>query len=99
MAAGKGKVAPRKKSAGSPASEAGNVIETHEHSGEFREPQPPHPWFSTCSRRLLPVTQPLRANGGNKRTAKILKCGKNKIAEPVPVHGFGMGPTKAKAKS
>ena len=30
--------------------------------------------------------------------AKILDCGKNKIAEPVPVHGFGMGPTKAKAK-
>jgi hypothetical protein len=30
---------------------------------------------------------------------KILKCGKNKIAEPVPVHGFGMGPTKAEAKS
>jgi len=33
MAAGKGKVAPRKKSAGSPASEAGNVIETHEQPG------------------------------------------------------------------
>ncbi len=31
--------------------------------------------------------------------AKILDCGKNKITEPVPVHGFGMGPTKAKAKS
>ena len=31
--------------------------------------------------------------------AKILDCGKNKIAEPVPVHGFGVGPTKAKAKS
>jgi hypothetical protein len=31
--------------------------------------------------------------------AKILHCGKNKIAEPLPVHGFGMGPSKAKAKS
>jgi hypothetical protein len=31
--------------------------------------------------------------------ARILDCGKNTIAEPVPVHGFGMGPTKAKAKS
>jgi hypothetical protein len=31
--------------------------------------------------------------------SKMLQCGKNKIAEPVPVHGFGMGPTKAKAKS
>jgi hypothetical protein len=31
--------------------------------------------------------------------AKMLECGKNKIVEPVPVHGFGMGPTKAKAKS
>jgi hypothetical protein len=31
--------------------------------------------------------------------AKILDCGKNKIAQPVPVHGFGMGPSKAKAKS
>jgi hypothetical protein len=31
--------------------------------------------------------------------AKMLHCGKNKIAEAVPVHGFGMGPTKAKAKS
>jgi len=31
--------------------------------------------------------------------AKVLHCGKNKIAEPVPGHGFGMGPTKAKAKS
>jgi hypothetical protein len=30
--------------------------------------------------------------------AKVLHCGKNKIAEPAPVHGFGMGPTKAKAK-
>jgi hypothetical protein len=30
---------------------------------------------------------------------KILDCGKNTIAEPVPVHGFGMGPNKAKAKS
>ena len=31
--------------------------------------------------------------------AKVLQCGKNKIPEPVPVHGFGVGPTKAKAKS
>ena len=31
--------------------------------------------------------------------AKILNCGKNKIPEPLPVHGFGVGPTKAKAKS
>jgi hypothetical protein len=31
--------------------------------------------------------------------ARILDCGKNTIAEPVPVHGFGTGPTKAKAKS
>jgi len=31
--------------------------------------------------------------------AKILNCGKNKITEPVPVHGFGIGPSKAKAKS
>ena len=31
--------------------------------------------------------------------AKILHCGKNKIAESVPVHGFGIGPNKAKAKS
>ena len=30
---------------------------------------------------------------------KILDCGKNKIAEPVPVHGFGLGPNKAHAKS
>jgi hypothetical protein len=30
--------------------------------------------------------------------AKMLQCGKNNIAEPEPVHGFGMGPTKAKAK-
>ena len=30
--------------------------------------------------------------------AKVLQCGKNKIAEPVPVHGFGTGPTKAEAK-
>jgi hypothetical protein len=30
---------------------------------------------------------------------KILDCGRNKIAVPEPVHGFGMGPTKAKAKS
>ena len=27
-----------------------------------------------------------------------LHCGKNTITEPVPVHGFGMGPTKAQAK-
>ena len=31
--------------------------------------------------------------------AKMLHCGKNKIGGAVPVHGFGMGPTKAKAKS
>ena len=31
--------------------------------------------------------------------AKILNCGKNKITEPVPVHGFGIGRTKAKANS
>ena len=30
--------------------------------------------------------------------AKILHCGKNKIAEPEPVHGFGMGATKTEAK-
>jgi hypothetical protein len=24
--------------------------------------------------------------------AKILHCGKNKITESVPVHGFGVGP-------
>ena len=30
--------------------------------------------------------------------AKLLHCGKNKIAEPAPVYGFGVGPTKAKAK-
>ena len=29
---------------------------------------------------------------------KILNCGKNKIAEPAPVHGFGVGPLKANAK-
>jgi hypothetical protein len=31
--------------------------------------------------------------------AKILDCGKNTIAVPEPVHGFGMGPTKTNAKS
>jgi hypothetical protein len=31
--------------------------------------------------------------------AKILHCGKNKIGGGVPVHGFGMGLSKAKAKS
>jgi hypothetical protein len=31
--------------------------------------------------------------------AKILHCGKNKIAEPQPVYVFGLGPNKAKAKS
>ena len=30
---------------------------------------------------------------------KILHCGINKVREPVPVHGFGLGPNKAKAKS
>jgi hypothetical protein len=29
----------------------------------------------------------------------ILKCGNNTIAVNVPVHGFGIGPTKAKAKN
>jgi hypothetical protein len=27
----------------------------------------------------------------------VLQCGKNKIPEPVPVHGFGVGPNKAKS--
>ena len=31
--------------------------------------------------------------------AKILHRGKNKIADPEPVYGFGLGPNKAKAKS
>ena len=31
--------------------------------------------------------------------AKILHRGKNKITEPVPVYGFGLGPTKTKAKN
>jgi hypothetical protein len=30
---------------------------------------------------------------------KIPRCGKNKVPEPVPVHGFGLGPNKAHAKS
>jgi len=30
---------------------------------------------------------------------KILRCGINKVPEPVPVHGFGVGPNKTKAKS
>ena len=30
--------------------------------------------------------------------AKILQCGKNTITEPLPVHGFGLGPNKARAK-
>src|SRR4030095_362763 len=30
--------------------------------------------------------------------AKILHRGKNTIAEPVPVYGFGLGATKTKAK-
>jgi hypothetical protein len=29
----------------------------------------------------------------------MLHCGKNKIGRTVPVHGFGIGLTKAKAKS
>ena len=29
--------------------------------------------------------------------AKMLQCGKNQIAGPVPVHGFGMGLNKTKA--
>ena len=28
-----------------------------------------------------------------------LHCGKNKITESIPVHGFGIGPNKVKAKS
>jgi hypothetical protein len=35
----------------------------------------------------------------NTTVVKILHCGKNKITESVPVHGFGLGPNKAKAKS
>jgi hypothetical protein len=35
----------------------------------------------------------------NITVAKILHCGKNKITESVPVHGFGLGSNKAKAKS
>ena len=31
--------------------------------------------------------------------AKMLQCGKNRIAGAVPVHGFGIGGTKAKAMS
>src|SRR5439155_24531348 len=31
--------------------------------------------------------------------AILLVCGENKIPAPVPVHGFGIGPTKANAKS
>jgi hypothetical protein len=31
--------------------------------------------------------------------AILLVRGKNKIPAPVPVHGFGIGPTKANAKS
>jgi hypothetical protein len=31
--------------------------------------------------------------------AKILHRGKNKVAEPVAVYGFGLDPTKTKAKS
>ena len=31
--------------------------------------------------------------------AILLVCGKNKIPAPVPVHGFGVGRTKANAKS
>ena len=30
--------------------------------------------------------------------AKILNCGKNEIANAVPVHGYGVGPNKTKAK-
>jgi hypothetical protein len=30
--------------------------------------------------------------------AKILQRGKNKITEPVPAYGFGLGATKTKAK-
>jgi hypothetical protein len=29
----------------------------------------------------------------------LLNCGKNTIAATAPVHGFGIGPTKAKAKT
>jgi hypothetical protein len=35
----------------------------------------------------------------NTTVAKILHCGKNKLTESVPVHGFGLGSNKAKAKS
>jgi hypothetical protein len=35
----------------------------------------------------------------NTTVVKILHCGKNKITESVPVHGFGVGPNKTKAKS
>ncbi|HEY9503594.1 MAG TPA: hypothetical protein VIR01_18290 [Pyrinomonadaceae bacterium] len=35
----------------------------------------------------------------NTTVVKILHCGKNKITESVPVHGFGLGPNKAKAKN
>ena len=35
----------------------------------------------------------------NTTVTKILHCGKNMITESVPVHGFGIGPNKAKAKS
>ena len=30
--------------------------------------------------------------------AKILQRGKNRITEPVPVYGFGLGATKSRAK-
>jgi len=35
----------------------------------------------------------------NTTVVKILHCGKNKITQSVPVHGFGVGPNKTKAKS
>src|SRR5215472_12369079 len=42
-----------------------------------------------------------RVTGQRRNTTvpKILHCGKNKITESVPVHGFGVGPNKTKAKS
>ena len=35
----------------------------------------------------------------NTTVVMIPHCGKNKITESVPVHGFGVGPNKTKAKS
>jgi hypothetical protein len=38
MAARKRESRAQKEKRGPPASEAGNVIETHEHTGDFKEP-------------------------------------------------------------